>query len=140
MRLPDPPPRHGPEPLLPMIDVVFFLVVFFMIVSRFTTAEPFAVDRPVSAEADLGEGAFSLFLSPAGEAGFVGETAIVTGEAALVALAGARAAYCAAGCGDTPPVLLLYTDAAMPGAMLAGILSRLGAMGFSDLRLLTVAR
>ena len=36
------------EPLLPMIDVVFFLIIFFMMVSHFADPEPFAVARPAS--------------------------------------------------------------------------------------------
>lgn len=139
MRLPAPPRRSGPEPLLPMIDVVFFLVVFFMIVSRLTNAEPFAVVRPAAPVTDSAEGEFALYLSASGETGFVGASGIVQGKAALAALAQARAAHCAVvDCTAQPPVLLLHADAAAPAQGLAALLPDLAAAGFAGVSLLTV--
>lgn len=140
MRLHDPVPRTKPEPLLPMIDVVFFLVVFFMIVSRFTNAEPFAVARPASVAQEVAMGDLALFLAPDGRLGFAGAAGLSEGEAALAALSQARAAYCAAQDCTTPPPLLLHADAAAPGRVLAQLLPKLSAMGFAEIRLITVAQ
>jgi biopolymer transport protein ExbD len=140
MRLDDPAPRTKPEPLLPMIDVVFFLVVFFMIVSRFTNAEPFAVARPASTAQEVAAGDLALFLAPDGRLGFAGAAGLSEGEAALAALTVARTAYCAALDCTLPPPLLLHADASAPGSALAQLLPKLSAMGFGELRLITVAQ
>jgi biopolymer transport protein ExbD len=142
MRIHDQPPRRSRvEPLLPMIDVVFFLVVFFMIVSRLAAPEPFAVARPAAAGAEETMGEFSLFLSATGVLGFVGPDGSAEGEAVLPALIAARAAYCGReDCAALPPVLLFHADAAAPAAKLAEVLPALKAAGFAEVSLLTVAK
>lgn len=142
MRISDQPPRRSRvEPLLPMIDVVFFLVVFFMIVSRLAMPEPFAVTRPAAEGAQEMMGGFSLFLSASGELGFVGPDGAAGGEAALPALMAAKAAYCGReDCATLPPVLLLHADAAAPAAKLAEVLPALKIAGFGEISLLTVAK
>jgi biopolymer transport protein ExbD len=137
MRLPVPAKRALPDSLLPMIDVVLFLIVFFMIASEFAATEPFAVAVPEAA-ADPALGEFTLFLSAAGEWGFVGpEGVVVTGEGALAALEAARGALCAVqDCVAEPPVLLVNADLAAPAAVLAKMLPQV--RGFGEVRLLTV--
>ena len=45
-----PPPRPSPmEPVVVLVDVVFFLLVFFMLVSRMDATAPFEVMPPVAA-------------------------------------------------------------------------------------------
>jgi len=150
MRLPDPPPRARFETLLPMIDVVFFLVIAFMMLSNLKEARPFAVtlpertltdgpmaDGPMAADP---AGIFTLFVASDGRAGLLA-SGVMTGEAALAALAGARAAQCAAtDCAAMPPVLRLQADAALPGPDLARLLPRLAAMGFGTVHLGAVGR
>ena len=113
MRLPAPTKRALPDSLLPMIDVVLFLIVFFMIASEFAATEPFAVAVPEAA-ADPAQGEFTLYLSAAGAWGFVGpDGVVVTGEDAFAALEAARGALCAAKeCRAEPPVLpfLVYNS------------------------------
>lgn len=142
MRIDDTPPRRTRiEPLLPMIDVVFFLVVFFMIVSRLAAPEPFPVSRPAALEAQETKGEFSLFLSAAGELGFIGPEGAAEGAAVLPALIAAKVAYCGQeDCSGFPPVLLLHADAAAPAAKLAEVLPVLQAAGFAEISLLTVAK
>lgn len=129
------PPTRGngrlAEPLLPMIDVVFFLIVFFMIVSRFAEPEPFPLAPPVAgAEAEVaGEGA--LYLSADGRVAVQGEAGVIEGDAAIAALA----ARCAGGaCG----AVLLHADAAAPAGAVAALLPKLAAAGLADIRLVTV--
>jgi len=137
MRLPDPPPRLRFEPLLPLIDVVFFLVIAFMMMSHLTSDRPFDVVLPDSAQRQPSDGVLTLFVSADGEPGFVGAMPL-TGEAALDALAASRAAVCAAtDCATDVPVLRIAADAGAPGAALAALLPRLAAMGFADVQLVT---
>lgn len=137
IRLPDPPPRMRFETLLPLIDVVFFLVIAFMMISHLTSARPFEIDLPQSAQRQEAEGTFTLFLSAAGDLGFTGGE-VLTGDAALAALAEARSQHCArADCAGVPPVLRLAADAAAPAPRLAALLPRLREMGFATLRLVT---
>ena len=76
MKLPAPAKRALPDSLLPMIDVVLFLIVFFMIASEFAATEPFAVAVPEAAS-ETARGEFTLFLSAVGEWGFVGADGVV---------------------------------------------------------------
>lgn len=142
MKLAAPKKRALPDALLPLIDVVLFLIVFFMIASEFAAPEPFAVTTPEAAAAEQARGEFTLFLSADGTPGFVPAGAdAVTGDATLPALHAARAAHCAAtACAATPPVLLVKADLSAPADGLARLLAQATAAGFSDIRLLTVGR
>lgn len=137
MRLPVPVRRSLPDSLLPMIDVVLFLIVFFMLASEFAATEPFAVAVPEAA-ADPTLGEFTLFLSADGTLGFVGpDGVVVTGEGALAALDAARAALCATrDCRAEPPVLLVKADLAAPAVAVTRVLPQMS--GFGEVRLLTV--
>lgn len=122
-----------------MIDVVFFLIIFFMMVSHFAAPEPFTVARPSSAGTDAVAGELSLFLDADGQWGRVGATGAVTGDAAMQSLQAALQDRCVLeDCKETPAVLLLHADAAAPATLLAEALPQLMAMGFADLRLITV--
>jgi biopolymer transport protein ExbD len=139
MRLDPPPASARPEALLPMIDVVFFLIVFFMMVSQFASPEPFTVDAPSAQSVDAVEGEYALYLSASGALGFAGDGAIITGEAALTALAAARDAGCRRqDCAAQAPALVLHADLGAPATALAEVLPRLAAAGFGDVRLITV--
>lgn len=48
MNLRRPAKRHAPETIVALIDVVFFLLVFFMLVGRMDATAPFAVETPVA--------------------------------------------------------------------------------------------
>jgi biopolymer transport protein ExbD len=135
------PIRRGrrAESLLPMIDVVFFLIIFFMMVSHFAAPEPFAVARPTSDGTEAVAGELSLFLDAAGQWGHVGPDGAVMGDAALQSLQAALQDRCAVvDCTETPAILLLHADAEAPASLLAEALPQLMAMGFADLRLITV--
>lgn len=119
------------EPLLPMIDVVFFLIVFFMIVSRFAAPEPFPVALPQSAAQDLQPGEATIHLSAEGLVAAMDISGPVQGAAAVAALA----RRC--GHGSCGPVLI-HADAAAPASAVATLLRQLAAAGLPDLRLVTV--
>ncbi len=48
MKLARPPRRHPPETIVALIDVIFFLLVFFMLVGRMDATAPFEVMPPVA--------------------------------------------------------------------------------------------
>jgi len=130
------PPRKAPaENLLPMINVVFLLLIFFLISAQLTPPEPFPVTPPeAEAEAEA-EGDFTLHLDASGEVGYrdaIGQ------EPALAALTAARDYYCATeDCEAAPPALLLRADGAVPAARLAALMPALGQLGFARVDLVT---
>lgn len=132
-----PPRARPPENLLPMINVVFLLLVFFLIAAKLAPPEPFAVALPAAeAQAGLG-GEFTLFLSSAGQAGF----AEARGDAALAALAEARHEACTGlDCATQPPRLLLRADAAAPAAALTALMPLLSAAGFAEVTIVTLPK
>lgn len=131
-----PPRRAAQDSLLPMINVVFLLLVFFLISARMTPPEPFPVTPPEAEAQEEAQGLFTLHIAADGLAGYRDGL----GEGALVALAAARGARCAAvDCAADPPRLLLRADAALPGQALARLLPRLAGMGFARVDLLARA-
>lgn len=132
-----PPRPHPAENLLPMINVVFLLLIFFLIAAKLAPPEPFAVALPEAAAEAGPSGDFTLHLSAAGQPGF----ADVLGDAALAALAAARALVCAgADCTAQQPRLMLRADASTPAAALAALLPKLAAAGFAEVTLVTLPR
>lgn len=62
------------ESILPMIDVVFFLLVFFMIIGRMDATAPFEVDPPITdVGADLPGGGITLAISADGAVALDGQ-------------------------------------------------------------------
>ncbi|MEX0276217.1 ExbD/TolR family protein [Ruegeria sp. ANG-S4] len=61
MRITRPAPRHHPETIIALIDVVFFLLVFFMLIGRMDATAPFDVTPPVAQTgADMPAGGLTL--------------------------------------------------------------------------------
>lgn len=119
------------EPLLPLIDVVFFLIIFFMMVSRLAEPDPVEVVRPQAAAPDEVAGELSLYLGRDGVVVARAEAGPVRGEAAVAALV----ARCGTGCGT----VLIHADQAAPAKAVAGLLADLARAGLADVRLVTVA-
>ena len=132
MEFRDPPRRAPAENLLPMINVVFLLLIFFLIAAELAPPTPFAITPPeaTAAEAEPGRD-LVLWLGPEGEMAF-GEA---RGDAALAALAQARAT-CTADCGR----LTLRADAAVGAEDLAKLMPQLAALGFAQLSLVATWR
>ncbi|WP_306153643.1 biopolymer transporter ExbD [Roseovarius sp. MMSF_3281] len=137
MQFTDPPRRKPPESIVPMINVVFLLLVFFLTTAQIAPPEPFEVAPPVAApDGAPPEGVFTLYLGAEGGLAYRG--AALGDEAVLAALKAAKAAYCAVETCDPP--LVFRADAAVPGARLAALLPKLGALGFAEVQLVTVPR
>ncbi len=128
--------RHTGEPLLPMIDVVFFLVVFFMLTSRFSEPEPFPITPP-AAETEIATGDFSLYLNAEGDLARL--TTDSSEDEVFRSLAADLTGFCArTDCAKTPPVLLLHADGMASATRVTGLITELAATGFSDIRVVTL--
>lgn len=67
MKLTRPARRQHPETIVALIDVVFFLLVFFMLIGRLDASAPFAVVPPVGTTGtDLPAGGMTLSISAEG--------------------------------------------------------------------------
>lgn len=137
MEFRDPPRRAPVENLLPMINVVFLLLIFFLIAAELAPPTPFAITPPetTAAETTATEAVpgrdLVLWLGPEGEMAF-GDA---RGAAALAALAQARAA-CIADCAR----LTLRADAAVGAEDLAKLMPQLAGLGFAQLSLVASGR
>ncbi len=68
MRIARPPPRQPPETIVALIDVVFFLLVFFMLIGRMDATAPFEVTPPTALTgADMPAGGATLSVSADGD-------------------------------------------------------------------------
>lgn len=67
MKLARPPKRAAPETIVALIDVVFFLLVFFLLVGRMDATAPFEVTPPIAFEgSDMPGGGATLAVSADG--------------------------------------------------------------------------
>ena len=133
MRIDETPRRRPQENLVPMINVVFLLLIFFLMTAQIAPPEPFAVDPPEVSDAEDADGALTLYLGKDGQIGFRD----VSGEDALAALASARDEECGGACTGEEPVLMLRADRGVPADDLAALMPRLGEAGFARVELVT---
>ena len=74
MKLSRPLPRQRPETITSLIDVVFFLLVFFMLIGRMDATAPFDVMPPLALSgADMPAGGLTVSISADGMAAFEGQ-------------------------------------------------------------------
>lgn len=67
MRIARPPRKSHPETIVALIDVVFFLLVFFMLIGRMDATAPFSVTPPSGTTgADMPSGGMTLSVAPDG--------------------------------------------------------------------------
>lgn len=112
-------PRRQPrENIVPMINVVFLLLIFFLMTAQIAPPEPFEVTLPTArAGADpLSE--TQLYVDAAGLPGYQG----LTGEPALERLMELR---------DKKAPLQIRADASLEATRLAGLLKELTRGGFT---------
>jgi biopolymer transport protein ExbD len=110
------PPRRGADATLPMINVAFLLLVFFLMAAVIAPPDAQPVDLPVTIADTQPDAGVRLTLMDDGS--FAG----LEGPADLTQLDG-RAVH-------------LRVDATTPGVDLANALARLSAAGVGDIRLL----
>jgi len=123
----EPPQRPRREGTVPMINVVFLLLIFFLMTASITPPAPFAV-RPPEAQATVSLGqADTLYLGADGSLAF--------GEARDEAVFGALGRRDMAA-----PRLVLRADRAVPAAEAAALLVRLGRAGVGAVDLVVAPR
>lgn len=119
-----PRPRPARETILPMINVVFLLLIFFLMTAQIAPAPPFDLSPPEAEGETVDQPSRVLWLGADGQ--MIMDDFL--GEAALEALAG----------GEGP--VLIRADARARAADLARLMRRLSALGIDDLGLATLSR
>lgn len=130
------PPRQSPaESVVPMINVVFLLLIFFLMTAQIAPPDPIDLDLPhAPAESELAAD-LALYLGQDGALAY-GEA---RGSAALVALAQARDSLCAeAMCAADQPHLALHADRSVAARDVAVLLPQLAGIGFHTVELVTL--
>ena len=82
----DPPRKPKPEAIVPMINVVFLLLIFFLMTSQVAPPEPFDIETPTAMEDQAPMADPVLYLDLSGRLHFDG----AEGEAALDRLSRVR--------------------------------------------------
>lgn len=127
MKLNRPVRRTPPETIIALIDVVFFLLVFFMLIGRMDATSPFEVLPAVAASgADMPAGGATLSIGSAGAIALDGTE--ITEDAAIDALGAALA--------DTPDLLIrvnAHRDARLETVL--PLVARIESLGARDLML-----
>lgn len=120
--------RKARQPgLTPMIDVVFLLLIFFLMTAQVAPPDPFEIEVPQSEAEAQAEGNVVLYLSANGEIAF--EEA--RGDAAIAALREQAADI---------DVLNVRADGAVEATMVAALLSQLSGTGVGSVALLSTGR
>jgi biopolymer transport protein ExbD len=124
MRLPAPKPRASQDrAIVPMINVVFLLLIFFLMSATLAPPEPFEVTPPTADGPQTDPQPGTLYISSEG--------ALAFNEARDSAIWSRLADH------DGP--LPIRADAAWPATDLASLLPRLAEVGITDIQLLTVS-
>lgn len=128
MQIPAPPRKPRAEAIVPMINVVFLLLVFFLMTAQIAPPEPFPVALPEAEQQDEpANGYGTLYLS-------------AEGVIAYRDLRGDQAIAQAVLDSEEHRSLDLRADAASDGATLAGLVRKLTQAGAKTVTLITVAR
>ena len=125
-----PRPRNDDERILPLINVVFLLLIFFMLAGRFSTSDPFEIEPPRSASEGVATERDILVLVGAdGRLALDGE---IIEETALGAAVADRLSP------DKEMRLWLKADGGAETTRVVEVMELLRAAGAERLRLLTV--
>ncbi|AJD49163.1 ferric siderophore transport system inner membrane protein E [Isoalcanivorax pacificus W11-5] len=122
-----PPRRPAMEPALPLINVVFLLLVFFMVAGQIS-ADKVTVEAPLS-KSELAEESEGLMLTldMQGQLTHAGEPVTLEGIAALLPDSD----------GETPPPVRLLADAGTRLQAMRPVLKALQQAGVEEVRLVT---
>ena len=115
------------DSVVPMINIVFLLLIFFLMTATIAPPDPLAVRLPEGAAGDAAGRSEVLHVAADGRLAY-GEA---RGEAVFAAIA-AR--------GPDAPALRVRADRGLEGAALADLLARIGAAGAGPVRLVVGQR
>ena len=124
MRIQSAPKRQTAESVIPMINVVFLLLIFFLMTAQITPPEPFEVSPPEAQLDTPAEGQDILHVSAEGDMAYRD----ARGEEAVLA---ALADY-----PESEP-LMLRADRGVPAQQIATLLPKLAAAGVRNLKLVS---
>lgn len=122
MEFSDQPKRRPEESIVPMINVVFLLLIFFLMTAQIAPPEPFDVTRPVATKATDPEADQILYVDQAGRLQFHQALA----DAAYVELRNNIA---------SSRVLQIKADSRLEASKLAEIITKLTSLGLSRVEL-----
>lgn len=111
------------EAIIPMINIVFLLLIFFMLTATLAPPDPFETVAPSAAGGERADPA-DLFLAPDGRIAY----GAAEGETVFAAVA------------EHVGPLVIRADAGAEAAKVAALLSRLRGLGLDDLRLEVIGR
>lgn len=117
------PPRPARENIVPMINVVFLLLIFFLMTAQIAPPDPFEITPPASTADSPAEAPSVLHVAADGQLAY-GD---LRDDAVFEALA--------ANPPQTP--LLLRADTGLDASRLPGLLARLHRAGVTDIALVT---
>lgn len=126
MILDRPVKRPMRESIVPMINVVFLLLIFFLMTAQITPPDPFEITPPDSSAEAPAEGQRILYVSAEGKLAY-GD---VEDEAVFAALSDL---------GEGEP-LMIRADKAVDASRIAALLPRLAAVGVRNVKLISTAR
>jgi biopolymer transport protein ExbD len=130
LKLPSPLPRRANEPIGPLIDIVFLLLIFFMLVGTLKPPEPLPVEPPSSRYSEKRSGQQQMVsLTADGRLAFAGQTLT---KRELVRILKRRFAE------NAPLTVALKADAAAKASEVIAVLDALRQAGIERLSLLTV--
>lgn len=130
MRFEPPRPKNDDERILPLINVVFLLLIFFMLTGRLATTDPFQIEPPRSAAEGATEAQEAVILVGAdGRLALDGE---MMDEPALKQAVGVLLKA------DPDVLIRLKADGRAEAAEVVGIMELLRDAGAERLKLLTV--
>ena len=130
MHFPDRRPDQSEERILPLINVVFLLLIFFMIAGSLTVTEPFEVEPPSSQSEGIHEPDSLVILM--GQDGRFALNNQVLSEAELLTQVEARVKH------QPQTQITLKADGQLPGNQLVRFTQELYEAGVEQLRLLTL--
>ena len=130
MKIPAVGRRRNGEHIGPLIDVVFLLLLFFLLAGTPRSPDVFSVDPPRSEGAEPAEAHAVLVLLTADGRLAVDDRKVTREELA--------AAVTERGAGVEPLTIALKADAQVPSATVIEVMETLRATGVQTLRLLTV--
>ena len=125
MRIAVHPVRVKKESIIPMVNVIFLLLIFFLMTSSFIISDPFELDKPVADSSNKVSTEERLYISKTGKV-FTSEKVNENAWRYLEQ--------------STPEELLLIVDRNFPAKDLLNISEKLKELGIIELNLLTNQR
>lgn len=119
------PSRVKKESIIPMVNVIFLLLIFFLMTSSFIIPDPFELDKPYADSSNKVSTEERLYISKTGKV-FISDKVNENAWRYLEQ--------------NTPEKLLLIADSSFPAKDLLNISEKLKELGVIELNLLTNQR